>query len=136
MVEIVNEIVSDIAVKVLEELGSRFFQEFSLVWGVPNDLKKLESTAVAIEAVLFDAGQKQASDARLRTWLRELRDVLRDAEEVLGDVQYRNVRKFFSGSNPLVFRFKMAHKIKHIRKRLDDIAADKSRFSLAERLED
>ncbi len=48
----------------------------------------------------------------------------------------KKVSYFFSGFNPLVFPFEMAHKIKDIRKRLDDIAADQIQFSLPKRLED
>ena len=46
------------------------------------------------------------------------------------------MRYFFSGCNPLEFPFEMAHKIKDIRKRLDDIAAGKIQFNVAKRLED
>ena len=48
----------------------------------------------------------------------------------------KKVRYFFSGSNPLVFPFEMAPKIKDIRKRLDDIAALKDQFNLAQGLKD
>ena len=145
------EIAYGIAGKVLEQLGCFTYQEFCLAWGVRSDLKKLDSTVLAIKAVLIDAEEKQASDERLRTWLGELKDVLNDAENVLDEVQCRalqkkvmkrygstskKVRYFFSGFNPLVFPFEMAHKIKDIRKRLDDIAADQIQFSLAKRLED
>nr|XP_023891713.1 disease resistance protein RGA2-like [Quercus suber] len=87
----------------------------------------------------------------LRTWLGELKDALNDVENVLDEFQYRvlqkevmkrywspskKVRYFFSGSNPLVFRFEIAHKIKGIRERVDDIAADKDKFNLAQGFED
>ena len=140
-----------IAVKVLEQLGSRTFQEISSAWGIRSDLKKLELTVATIKAVLLDAEEKQASDRRLTIWLGELKDVLNDAENVLDEFHYRVLQKevmkrygstskkvchFFSTSNPLVVRFDLAHKIKDIRKRVDDIAALKDKFNLAERLED
>ena len=140
-----------IAVKVLQLLGSRTFQEISSAWGFKGDLKRIGRRVLAIKAVLFDAEEKQASNERLRTWLRELKDVLIDAENVLDEFQYRvlqkkvmkingssrkKVRFFFSGSNLLVFRFKMAQKIKGVREKLDDIAALKDEFDLAVRPED
>ena len=145
------EIGYGIAVKVLQLLGSRTFQEISSAWGFKGDLKRIGRRVLAIKAVLFDAEEKQASNERLRTWLRELKDVLIDAENVLDEFQYRVLQKdvmkingssrkkvgfFFSGSNPLVFRFKMAHKIKGVRERLDDISALKDEFNLAAQLED
>lgn len=47
----------------------------------------------------------------------------------------RNVRRFFSRSNPLVFRISVGHKIKDIGVRLDEIAANKAKFHLAEKPE-
>ncbi|KAM3739060.1 hypothetical protein ACB098_09G177400 [Castanea mollissima] len=140
-----------IAVKVLEQLGSRTFRQISSALGVRRDLKKLELTVATIKAVLLDAEEKQASDHRLRIWLGELKDVLNDAENVLDEFHCRVLQKevmkrygstskkvchFFSTSNPLAVRFELAHKIKDIRKRVDDIAALKDKFNLAERLED
>ena len=43
---------------------------------------------------------------------------------------------FLSSSNPLAVRFEMAHKIKGIRKRVDEIAAEKDNFNLAQGLVD
>ena len=106
---------------------------------------------LAIKAVLLDVEEKQESDHRLNHWLGQLKDVLNDAENVLDEFQYQILQKevmkrcgstrnkvgyFFSGSNPLVFRFEMARKIKGIRERVDDISDIKAEFNLAARLED
>uniref|UniRef100_A0A2N9IH49 Uncharacterized protein n=1 Tax=Fagus sylvatica TaxID=28930 RepID=A0A2N9IH49_FAGSY len=132
------EIVNDMAVKVLEQLGSRIFQELSSALGVGSELKKLKRTVLIIKAVLLDAEEKQASIHSLRIWLMDLKDILKDAENLLDEFQCRALQKevmkrygstskkvcyFFSGSNPLVFRFEMAHKIKGIRERVDELAA-------------
>ena len=145
------EIGYGVAVKVLELLGSVIYQELSSAWGVRSDLTKLERTVKTIEAVLLDAEEKQARDHRLSIWLGELKGVLQDAENVLDEFQYRilqkevmkrhgstskKVSRLFSSSNPLVVRFEMAHKIKNIRKRVDEIAAEKDKFNLAQGLED
>nr|XP_023873046.1 putative disease resistance protein RGA1 [Quercus suber] len=145
------EIGYGIAVKVLELLGSRTFQDISSAWGVKSDLTKLEGTVEAIKAVLLDAEKKQASDRRLSVWLGKLKDVLKDAENVLDEFQYillqkevmkrngstsKKVSNFFSSSNPLAVRFEMADKIKGIRKRVDEISAEKDKFNLAQGLED
>uniref|UniRef100_A0A2N9IBE3 Rx N-terminal domain-containing protein n=1 Tax=Fagus sylvatica TaxID=28930 RepID=A0A2N9IBE3_FAGSY len=141
------EIGYGIAVKVLEQLGSLTYQEVSSAWGVRSDLTKLEGTVSAIKAVLLDAEEKQASDHRLNHWLGQLNDVLHDAENVLDEFHYQVLQKevmerygstsqkvsdFFSSSIPL----EMAHNIKGIRERVDDIAADKDKFNLAQGLED
>ena len=145
-----EDIAKDIAGKVLDQLGSLVYKELSSAWGVRSDLTKLECTVSAIEAVLLDAEANQVSGRGRSLWLGQLKDVLNEAENVLDEFQYRvrqkevmkrcrstckKVRYYFSGSNPLVFRFEMAHKIKGVRKRLDDIAALKSQFNLAEQLD-
>ena len=82
------EIGYGIAVKVLELLGSRALQEISSAWGFKGDLKKIGHRVLVIKAVLIDAEEKQASNKRLRTWLRELKDVLINVENVLDVFQY------------------------------------------------
>ena len=145
------EIGYGIAVKVLELLGSRTFQEIRSARGFKSDLTRLECTVKAIKAVLLDAEEKQAYDNRLSVWLGRLKEVLKDAENVLDEFQYivlqkevmkrnrstsKKVSNFFSSSNSLVVRYEMAHKIKGIRKRLDEIAAEKDNYILAQGLVD
>jgi hypothetical protein len=53
-----------------------------------------------------------------------------DHTKYLGVLQ---VRIFFSNSNQLVYGLKMGHRIKAVRTRLDDIAADRIKFSFTKR---
>jgi Leucine-rich repeat (LRR) protein len=137
--------------KVLEKLGSVIYQELSLANGVKSDLKKLERAMSIIREVLLDAEKKQATDRLLRHWLGELNDVLHDTEDVFDEIEYkalrkqvvatygstsRKVRHSFSSSMTRVFPFKLAHKIKGIRERLDEIAAEKDKFNLTQQRED
>ncbi|KAF2307889.1 hypothetical protein GH714_033123 [Hevea brasiliensis] len=79
-----------------------------------------------------------------------LKDVLYDAEDLVDEFECealrrkvvksgnttRKVRRFFSSSNPLSFRFRMGHKLKQIRERVAEIAALKSDFGLTEQIFD
>ena len=93
----------------------------------------------------------QASDHGQSLWLWELTDVLKNAKNVLDEFQCivlqkevmkrngstsKKVSNLFSSSNPLAVHFEMEHKIKGIRKRVDEIAAEKDKFNLAQGLED
>ena len=130
---------------VLEKLGSVAYPEFGLAWGFKSDLRKLERTMSIIREVLLDAEKRQASDSLLRIWLGQLNDILHDAEDVFDEIEYQALRKqvvatygststkvhhFFSSSVTRAFPFKLAHKIKGIREKLDEIAAGKDQFNL------
>ncbi|KAK4577722.1 hypothetical protein RGQ29_028014 [Quercus rubra] len=143
--------VFNIAQKVLEKLGSLAFQEARLIWGAEIDLGRFEKTLSIVKAVLLDAEEQQAHNQELTVWLGQLKEVFYDAQDVLDEFECealrrqvvemqgsttRKVRRFFSSSNPLIFRTKMAHKVKEIRARLDEVAADRSKFDLSERSDD
>ncbi|PON53888.1 NB-ARC domain containing protein [Parasponia andersonii] len=104
-----------------------------------------------IEKVVKDAEAKQAGNQRLSTWLRQLKEVFLDAEDVLDELEcerlrrqvaetYGNiggkVRRFFSSSNPPVFRSRLGYQIKEIRRRLAQIDVDKNQFNLTTQSEE
>ncbi|KAL5546833.1 hypothetical protein UlMin_006520 [Ulmus minor] len=144
------EIVYGTATKVLELLATNAYQEISLAWGVRDELNKFQQTVSIIQAVLLDAEDKQAHNRQISVWLAEIKDVLLDAVELLGEFECedqrnkvvkihgsfgRKVSHFFSTSNPLIFCFSFGHKIKEMGNKLDEISAKKKEFGLEERLE-
>ncbi|WRX25207.1 Rx, partial [Theobroma cacao] len=111
------------------------------------DLEKLKKTSTTINAVLLDAEEKQAHDHQPRVWLQESKDACYDEEESLDEFEIEALRKqvlkqrsignkvshFFSSSNPLVFRFRMVHKMNKVTERFGEIAALKNNFHLSAR---
>ncbi|RVX02812.1 putative disease resistance protein RGA3 [Vitis vinifera] len=137
-----------IAENLLMKLGSAVFHEIGLMYGVRGELSKLKEKLSTVGAVLLDAEEKQESSCAVADWVRRLKDVVYDADDLLDDFATEDLRRktddrgrfaaqvsdFFSPSNQLAFRFKMAHGIKAIRERLDDIANDISKFNLISRV--
>uniref|UniRef100_A0A2N9HJ32 Uncharacterized protein n=1 Tax=Fagus sylvatica TaxID=28930 RepID=A0A2N9HJ32_FAGSY len=135
-----------LAHKIIEKLGSTTFEEIGSISGVKDELMKLKNTVSTIQAVLQDAEEKQDKNHQIRDWLMKLRDAVYDADDLLSDFSTedlrrrvmgggkmaKKVRTFFSISNQLVFRLKMAPKIKAMRERLDAIANDRNNFQLVE----
>lgn len=133
-----------VADNVVGKIGSVTLQEIGLARGVKTELKRLEATLSTIKSVLLDAEEKQWKDQQLRDWLGKLKHVCYDVEDVLDEFQYQALQRqvvshgslktkvlgFFSSSNPLPFSFKMGHRIKEVRERLDGIAADRAQFNL------
>ncbi|XP_021805772.1 putative disease resistance protein RGA1 [Prunus avium] len=137
------ELAFPLATRIIEKLGSIVSEEISLAWGVKADLQKLGNTMSIIKDVLLDAEQKQAHNQQLRSWLRQLKHVFLDAEDLLDEFECEalrrqvvetfhpttgKVRGFFSRSNPIAFRSRVGHEIKEIRERLDELKSNKAIF--------
>ncbi|XP_050121539.1 putative disease resistance protein RGA1 isoform X3 [Malus sylvestris] len=134
------ELAFPLAAKLIERLSSIASEEICLAWGVKADLEKLGRTMSTIKDVLVDAQEKQARNSDLRSWLRQLKDVFLDAEDLLDEFECealrrlvvhgsgttRKVRRFFSRSNPVAFRLRVGHEIKDIRERLNELKDDKN----------
>nr|GMD84499.1 putative disease resistance protein RGA1 [Ipomoea batatas] len=117
-----------------------------LAWNLKPELKKLHNTLSTIKAVLRDADEQQAKNHEVKDWLQKLRDVVYDADDLLDDFgtlillqKFRScsgiltkVRKFFTRPDGLIYRFKITHKIREIRGRLNQISEDRRNFHFKE----
>jgi hypothetical protein len=133
-----------VAEQIIKTLGSLAGKQIGLLWGVRDELQSLTNTVSTIKAVLLDAEEKQAAGIHaVKDWLGKLEEAMYDADDLLEEIstevlrrdimtcdkKAKKVRIFFSKSNQLAFRFRMAREIKAIRKKLDAINADR-RFHL------
>ncbi|XP_062008388.1 putative disease resistance protein RGA3 [Rosa rugosa] len=142
------EFVYSIAETVLGRLASHASQEVSLAWGAQLELTKLNKTLSVIKLVLEDAEKKQVRDPLITCWLRNLKDVCHDVDDVLDELDFQKlqlkveidncgkikgkVRQFFSRWNAVVFNLKIGHKVKEIREKLVEIDNEKRHFALIE----
>ncbi|XP_071939517.1 putative disease resistance protein RGA3 [Coffea arabica] len=112
--------------------------------GFKKDLEKLKDTLTLIQAVLRDAEKEQVTKEIVKRWLENLERVAFDAENVLDDFTYEMIRReveiqnqmkrevclFFSLSNPIAFRCKMACKIQKINMDLKSIHEQATKLGL------
>ncbi|CAJ1967536.1 unnamed protein product [Sphenostylis stenocarpa] len=134
-----------LAESLIGKLANRAVEEASSALGVYGELKQMKATMTLIKGVLLDAEQKMSQSSALSEWLRQIKHVFSDAEDIVDDFECealrkhvvndygscsRKVRRLFSSSNPLVYRLRMAHQIKDIRERLEKVAADRNLFGL------
>ncbi|XP_077216345.1 putative disease resistance protein RGA3 [Tasmannia lanceolata] len=134
---------------IVGKLMDSVIQEITLLWGVDEEVENLSTTLSAIQAVLQDAEEQQVSSNAVKVWLRKLKDVAYDADDVVdefttevlrskleGNIQTSNRKQVRSlcfscfTSNPVKFRHELGHKIKEIRERLDKIGQDRHHFHL------
>ena len=74
-----------LAEKVLELLRSLTLQEVKLASSVKTEIEKLTNTVTTIQAVILDAEKQSSQDHQIKDWLRKLKDVLQDADDLLDD---------------------------------------------------
>ncbi|XP_061996390.1 putative disease resistance protein RGA3 [Rosa rugosa] len=137
------------AQELLKKVALLAAQEFDLVWGFNGEITKLRESVLMLEAVLQDAEHpRQDQGEAVKHWVKKLEVIAQRADDVLDDygyellrrkVQLRNqmkkkVQNFFSLSNPIFFRVKMAHKIKKINTSLDELNKKASTIGLVARL--
>ncbi|KAL4614020.1 hypothetical protein ACB092_07G025300 [Castanea dentata] len=130
---------------VVGNLHTSALQEFGVAWGLGAELDNLKSTMSAIRSAVKYAEEKQWNNEVIMDWLGKLKDVARDADNVLDEFATEalmrkverekgatsQVSRFFSLPNRLIFRMKMARKLKNVRDRLDAISRERS-FHLGE----
>ncbi|KAH1038126.1 hypothetical protein J1N35_039869 [Gossypium stocksii] len=121
--------------------------QISLAWGFEKQLKRLGETLGMIEAFLQDAEEKRTKNNSVKLWLKRLEDVAYEAVDVLDEFAYEILRRkveirnqirrkaldFLSSKNSILFRLKMANKIKGILTSLDDLNNLASQFGLQQR---
>ncbi|MED6170797.1 hypothetical protein PIB30_034598 [Stylosanthes scabra] len=131
-----------VVVNIIDKLGSLAFCEIARIYGVKEELEKLQTTIQRIQAALSDAEKRQLDDgdALIKNWILSLREVVNDADNLFGDLlieqtrrkvkSHGQVRVFFSSKNQLLFRRKMARKVQEIRNKFDDLSGDISKLNL------
>ncbi|KAI9070593.1 hypothetical protein K1719_047443 [Acacia pycnantha] len=127
----------------LETLSSLIQKQLGLFLGVNGEMKRLSDVLTTIKAVLEDAEEKQLTNKALRNWLRKLRDAAYLLEDILDEcsthalsLEYRHKVQgsclYSFHPTHVMFRYKIAKKLKDISQRLDEIAEERLRFHLRE----
>ncbi|XP_068339290.1 disease resistance protein RGA2-like [Pyrus communis] len=130
---------------ILSKVASLAAQELSLAWGFKAELKRLHHSLLTIQDFLQAVSdQPQDRVMVVEEWVRKLKAIAQEADDVLDEFEYEVVRRkvelqnhmkkkvlnFFSLSNPFAFRLKMAHKIKNINQSLVDLKGEASFIGL------
>ncbi|KAL2899851.1 putative disease resistance protein RGA3 [Bienertia sinuspersici] len=138
-------VISGLVGKALEALGTAALKKAASWWGARDELKELDKTMRLIQARVHDAEMHQEADSSkaIKEWLRRLRLVLYQADDLFDEVLTRDRHKqrmqtrmsgkvgiLFSKSGPLYFNRKLANEIKSIRIELDAIKSVMDGLSL------
>ncbi|CAN6564484.1 unnamed protein product [Malus baccata var. baccata] len=133
---------------ILTSVASLAAQEIGLFRGFKKELTELRQSLPAIQQFLGDVSHQPRHEGNaVEDWVKKLKDVAHDADDVLEDINYEGLRRkveiqnhmkkkvlnFFSPSNPILFRQKMAHKIKNINASLAGLRSEASFIGLVAR---
>ncbi|KAG2405638.1 uncharacterized protein HKW66_Vig0048930 [Vigna angularis] len=85
--------VFEIAESLLGKLASNLYEQVSRAFDLYDDVQSFRDTLSIIKDVLLDAEEKKEKKHGLREWLRQIRNVCLDAEDVLDGFECQNLRK-------------------------------------------
>ena len=99
------------------------------------ELKNLFETLFRIKFLLDDAQKRQSSDESVRIWLKELRDVAYNVDNVLDEFSYESSWQKVQIQNQMMnqvcsFTFCIPDKVKSIKQLLDKFVNDVAGFGL------
>ncbi|KAL0413764.1 UNVERIFIED_CONTAM: putative disease resistance protein RGA3 [Sesamum radiatum] len=145
------EAVIDVAVQVLlEKLIAVAAEEIGLVLGVEKELTNLKKSFTMIKVFLHDASRRRVEEEAVKLWLKNLEEIAYEADNLLDEFNYEIIRRkvelrnqmqrkvcfFFCFTNPVLFRSKIAHKIKEVNMKLKMVNEEAISYGLQSRVLD
>ncbi|XP_074569362.1 LOW QUALITY PROTEIN: putative disease resistance protein RGA3 [Curcuma longa] len=106
---------------------------FSSVDG-SNNLLEIVKTLLLIQAIVNSCESRLIKDEAVLLWMKELKEVVYDAGDLLDEVKAEAAKEQVSSSSPFKPNTELKRRIKRVRERLDQIAKVASNFSIGERL--
>uniref|UniRef100_A0A8R7RE56 Disease resistance protein RGA3 n=2 Tax=Triticum urartu TaxID=4572 RepID=A0A8R7RE56_TRIUA len=112
--------------------------------GLDNDRRTLERQLLAIECKLANAEERSETNNYVKSWMKELKSVAYEANDVLDDFQYEALRRqskigmsnsrkvlgYFMHHRPLLFRFEMSKKLKSVLEKINKLVEEMNKFGL------
>ncbi|GKV39346.1 hypothetical protein SLEP1_g47128 [Rubroshorea leprosula] len=141
-----DPILSSVTDVTLSKVISVANKQLNLAVGFRQELRRFHETLEMIQGVLQDAEQKGMIDRPdLKPWLKRLWSIAEEADDVMDEIAYENLRYkvahmwdkvsyFFTLSNPLAFRLKIANRIKNLNLELDHLSKRATDLGLQHRL--
>ncbi|XP_050209155.1 putative disease resistance protein RGA4 [Mercurialis annua] len=135
----------------ISRLFSLITEEVKGIWGFEEELGSLQESLTVISGALQDAEEKQVTQTAVRNWLKKLKGIAYDTEDVLDHLAYETLRQsveirhaqvqnFSAFFKPVAYARKsanfliMAHKVKKMSKALEKMKAEALNFQFIQQV--
>uniref|UniRef100_A0ACD5VB46 Uncharacterized protein n=1 Tax=Avena sativa TaxID=4498 RepID=A0ACD5VB46_AVESA len=129
---------------VASKAASVLVQTVTRMCGLDDDRDTLELHLLAVERKLASAEERSETDLAVKRWMKKLRAVAYEADDVLDDFEYealrrkdqigeskkRKVLSYITRRSPLLFRFSMSTKLKNILQKIRKLVEEMNMFGL------
>ncbi|VAI68517.1 unnamed protein product [Triticum turgidum subsp. durum] len=116
----------------------------SRMCGLDDDRQTLERHLLAVECKLANAEEMSETNRYVKSWMKELKSIAYQADDVLDDFQYEALRReskvgksttrkalsYITCHSPLLFRFEMSRKLKNVLKKINKLVKEMNTFGL------
>ncbi|KAI4974286.1 hypothetical protein ZWY2020_047566 [Hordeum vulgare] len=133
-------LVRGVAGKAADEL----IETVTRMCGLDDDRRTLERHLLAVECKLANAEEMSETNRYVKSWMKELKSVAYQADDVLDDFQYEALRRqskigksitrkalsYITRHSPLLFRFEMSRKLKNVLKKINKLVEEMNKFGL------
>ncbi|CDP11700.1 unnamed protein product [Coffea canephora] len=125
----------------INQLSTLLSQESTLLGGLRADAQYIKDELGSMKAFLRQAEAKEDNDSQLQEWVKQVREVAYDTEDVLDDFAFRfahgdadgffgRVGKIYNSIKNLKARHRISLEIKDIKARVAEISARRHRYQL------
>uniref|UniRef100_A0ACD5TL25 Uncharacterized protein n=4 Tax=Avena sativa TaxID=4498 RepID=A0ACD5TL25_AVESA len=129
---------------VASKAASVLVQTVTRMCGLDDDRDMLELHLLAVERKLARADERSETDLAVKHWMKKLRAVAYEADDVLDEFEYealrrkyqigeskkRKVLSYITLHSPLLFRFAMSTKLKNILQKIRKLVEEMNMFGL------
>ncbi|XP_027151093.1 disease resistance protein RPM1-like [Coffea eugenioides] len=123
----------------INQLSTLLSPEITLLGGLKSDVQFIKDELESMKAFLREAEAKEDNDSQLRAWLKQVREVAYDTEDVLDDFTFRFARgykdgfygkvgKIYNSIKNLKARHQISLEIKDIKARVGQISERHRRY--------
>ncbi|XP_027099025.1 disease resistance protein RPM1 [Coffea arabica] len=123
----------------INQLSTLLSQEITLLGGLKSDVQFIKAELESMKAFLREVEAKEGTDSQLQEWLKQVREVAYDTEDVLDDFTFRFARgymdgfygkagKIYNSIKNLKARHQISSEMKEIKARVGEISERHRRY--------